>query len=70
MDAAGLEYVRQDNCLPWIADWARAQQLMDRQLRANWPKLLDSVVRQLNPIHGEIFHKHPVPYYWSTYQSE
>jgi len=70
MDAAGLEYVRQDNCFPWIADWAKAQRLMDRQLRANWPKLLDGVARQLNPIHGEIFHKHPVSYYWSTYQSE
>jgi hypothetical protein len=70
MDAAGLEYARQDNCFPWIAGWAKAQRLMDRQLRANWPKLLDGVARQLNPIHGEIFQKHPVSYYWSTYQSE
>ena len=70
MDAAGLEYARQDNCFPWIADWAKAQRLMDRQLRAHWPKLLDGVARQLNPIHGEIFQKHPVSYYWSTYQSE
>jgi hypothetical protein len=43
---------------------------MDRQLRANWPKLLDGVAKQLNPVHGEIFQKHPVSYYWSTYQSE
>jgi hypothetical protein len=43
---------------------------MDRQLRANWPKLPGSVARQLNPVHGEIFQKHPVSYYWSTYQSE
>jgi hypothetical protein len=70
MDAAGLEYARQDNCFPWIADWAQAQRLMDRQLRANWPKWLDGVAKQLNPMHGEIFPKHPVSYYWSTYQSE
>jgi hypothetical protein len=70
MDAAGLEYVRQDNCFPWIADWAKAQRLMDRQLRANWPKVLNGVAKQLDPIHGEIFQKHPVSYYWSTYQSE
>jgi hypothetical protein len=70
MDAAGLEYVRQDNCFPWIADWAKAQRLMDRQRKANWPKLLDGVARQLNPVHGEIFQKHPLSYYWSTYQSE
>ena len=43
---------------------------MDRQLRAHWPKLLDGVAQQLNPVHGEIFQKHPVSYYWSTYQSE
>ena len=70
MDAAGLEYVRQDNCFPWIADWVKGQRLMDRQLKAHWPKLLDGVAQQLNPVHGEIFRKHPVSYYWSTYQSE
>lgn len=70
VEAAGLEYVRQDNCFPWIADWTQAQRLMDRQLRTNWPKMLDSVARQLNPAHGKIFQKHPVSYYWSTYQSE
>ncbi len=70
MEAAGLEYVRQDNCFPWIADWAKAQRLMDRQLKTNWPKLLDGIARQLNPVHGKIFQKHPVSYYWSTYQSE
>jgi len=70
MAAAGVEYGRQDNCFPWIADWAKAQRLMDRQLRTHWPKLLDSVAQQLNPVHGEMFQKHPVCYYWSTYQSE
>jgi len=70
MDTARLHYVRQDNCFPWIANWAKAQRLMDRQLRANWPKLLSGVTKQLNPAHGEIFKKHPVSYYWSTYQSE
>jgi hypothetical protein len=70
LEAAGLEYARQDNCFPWIADWAKAQRLLDRQQKANWPKLLGGMARQLNPIHGKIFRKHPVSYYWSTYQSE
>ncbi len=70
MDAAGLEHVRQDNCFPWIADWRKAQRLMDRQRKAHWPKLLNGVAKPLNPIHGEIFQKHPVSYYGSTYQSE
>lgn len=69
-EAAGLEYVRQDNCFPWIADWTKAQRLMDRQLKTNWPRLLDGIAQQLNPAHREIFQRHPVSYYWSTYQSE
>jgi hypothetical protein len=55
MQAAGLEYVRQDNCFPWIADWAKAQHLMDRQGKTKWPKLLTGLAQQLNPIHEEIF---------------
>ena len=43
---------------------------MDWQLKAKWPKLLNDLAQQLNPLHGEIFEKHPVSYYWSTYQSE
>lgn len=70
MDAAGLEYARQDNCFPWIADWSQAQRLMNRQLKARWPQLLDRVARQLNPVHGDLFQNYPVSYYWSTYQSE
>jgi hypothetical protein len=70
MQAAGMEYVRQDNCFPWIDDWKKAQRLMDRQLKTNWPKLLNGIAAQLNPVHQEIFRQYPVHYYWSTYQSE
>jgi hypothetical protein len=70
MQAAALNYLQQDNCFPWIADWAKAQQLMDRQLKSKWPKLLNGIARQLNPIHAEIFRKSPASYYWSTYQHE
>ena len=70
MNQAGLEYVRQGNCFPWIQDWSRAQRLMDKQIRTNWPKFLNSIAQQLNPQHAEIFHAFAVNYYWSTYQSE
>lgn len=70
MDRAGICYQQQDNCFPWIADWRQAQQLMNRQLEANWPELLNGMARLLNPIHQEIFRCFPVSYYWSTYQSE
>jgi hypothetical protein len=70
MQTAGLEYLQHDNCFPWVADWSKAQRLMDRQLNTKWPKLLNGIARQLNPIHAQIFRKHPVSYYWSTYQHE
>jgi hypothetical protein len=70
MQAAGLEYLQHDNCFPYIANWTKAQRLMDRQLKTKWPKLLNGIARQLNPIHGEIFRKQPISYYWSTYQHE
>jgi len=70
MQAAGLDYLQQDNCFPWVSDWTKAQRLLDPQLKTKWPKLLNGIARQLNPIHAEIFRKHPISYYWSTYQHE
>ena len=70
MDRLGLAYARHDNCFPWIEDWQQAQQLMDEQLKVDWPTLLDGIAGTLNPIHDEIFHAHPTTYYWSTFQSE
>jgi hypothetical protein len=70
MDAAGLPYERQDNCFTTIADFAKAQRLMDQQLRSRWPRLLDRFARMLNPLQQEIFRDFPTSYYWTVYQSE
>ncbi len=70
MNAAGLRYVRRDNCFTWLEDAKRAQRLMDRQLRSDWPALLDGIARSLNPRHTAMFAGFPMQYYWSSYQSE
>jgi len=70
MDRAGMKYVRQDNCFPWVQDWGRAQRLLGGQLRRNWPKALEPLARALNPVHAQIFGDFPMNYYWTTYQSE
>jgi hypothetical protein len=70
MDGQGMKYLAAGNCFPWIEQWDRAQQLMDTQLQTEWPKVLDRIAGQLNPIHETVFQKHPVRYYWSTYQHE
>lgn len=70
MQREKMRYVRQDNCFPWIEDFNRAQQLMKEQARQNWPKALNTIARQLNPIHEEIFCHYRVKYYWTSYESE
>jgi hypothetical protein len=69
MDKIGLRYQRRDNCFAWIEDWARAQRLLDKQLRTAWPDLLNRLLAQANPaLH--IVDAHPTPYYWSLDEGE
>jgi len=70
MSRAGIGFVAAGNCFPWVEDWKQAQSLLAQQLRTDWPALLGSIARDLNPIHEQIFSKHPMDYYWSTHQSE
>jgi len=70
MDKEGIRYQKRDNCFVWVQDWRRAQLLLDEQLRADWPALLNQAAHRLNPHHQELFAKLPVDYYWSAYQTE
>jgi hypothetical protein len=70
MDEAGLDYQRRDNCFVGLENVERAQELMDAQLRENWPALLDGIAAELNPAHQQMFGTFRAPYYWSVYQSE
>ena len=62
-------YQRRDNGFTWIEDWARAQALLNEQLRTAWPGLLDRLVRQANPAWTSV-DRHPTPYYWSMEEGE
>src|SRR5215467_15050176 len=46
----------------WVSNWDQAQQLMDSQLQADWPKILDQIAGALNPIHDKIFERERVGY--------
>lgn len=70
MDRAGIGYVKKDNCFVDVADLPAAQKLFDQQLRTDWPKLLDGLVRQSHPAHATMFASCPVPYYWSAEETE
>jgi hypothetical protein len=70
MDLAGLHYIQRDNCFTWLEQPEQAQRLLDQQVQAAWPELLDGLARSLNPEHAPMFQAFPVEYYWSTHQSE
>lgn len=65
-------FVKRDNCFVRLGDVARAQELLEEQLRVNWPTLLDRIAGWLNPLHPEIFRVDPSAYryFWSVHQSE
>ncbi len=65
-----LKFQQEKNCFIRIKDFARAQELMNKQLQTDWVELLTGLARQLNPIQEEIFASYPTSYYWTCYQSE
>jgi hypothetical protein len=69
MDRVGVRYQRRRNCFTWIEDWTRAQQLLDEQLRMDWPGLLNRLLGQANPAMPSM-DAHLRPYYWSMDEGE
>src|SRR5207244_3297993 len=70
MDQAGLRYKRRDNCFLWLEDFARAQSLMDEQLKTSWADALDVCSRRVHPLLPELCAQYPMRYYWTCFQSE
>jgi hypothetical protein len=70
LDQAGIGYERRDNKYTDVENFAKAQALLDRQLRTPWPKQLEKIARTIHPAHPELLGRLPVDYYWSVYQSE
>jgi hypothetical protein len=70
LDAAGLDYRRQDNCVTWVQDPARAQALLDEQLRVNWGQILNAIGTLVHPARDGLLGKLRADYYWSLKQSE
>lgn len=70
MDAAGLRYLRRDNCFTWLEDVAAAQALADAQPQADWPALLGALAGSVNPLHAELFARYPCRYYWTADETE
>jgi hypothetical protein len=65
-----VDYVKAGNCFPWIANVALAQELMDAQLKTNWPALLNGLVFNLCPILPTLCAPFELRYYWSADETE
>jgi hypothetical protein len=70
MDTAGLGYVRRDNCFTELQDAARAQQLMNEQLRVSWQSQMNRLTKLAHPLHRTLFGDPLQTYYWSIAESE
>jgi hypothetical protein len=53
-----------------IENICRAQRIMDRQLKNDWPRQLDRLLRQVHPAHRTLFGKDRLDYYWSADETE
>jgi hypothetical protein len=70
LTAKGIDFEQRDNCFVDVADVARAQRALDRQLRTDWSGCLDRLTRKFHPAHATLFDAGPLDYYWSADQTE
>lgn len=70
LEAAGLAYRRQGNCVVQVQDWARAQALLNTQVQWDWPKTLEGLRREFHPLSKELCRPLELSYYWSVSESE
>jgi len=69
MAAKQIDFEQRDNCFVDVGDLRRAQALLDRQLRTNWPALLNRLLKRVHPAHAKLCDR-PLHYYWSADETE
>jgi hypothetical protein len=70
LDRAGIGYLRHANAFVKVDDWQRVQAIANRLARKAWPRLLDRLVRPLNPFLATIRRCGFGGYYWVADQVE
>jgi len=59
-----------DNLLVAVADWSKAQALLDAQRHTDWPALLDRLTIPIQPLWSHLREVARTPYYWMAEQTE
>lgn len=71
MDQAGMRYRRHDNCFTWVEDFARAQTLLNEQVKTHWVQLLNPIIEQVHPLlFSQMSVNYPMKYFWTCQDSE
>ena len=71
LDAEALRYERRDNTFAWVADFARAQELLDEQQPTAWATTLSELQREYHPDFAALQAELPLrDYYWTAEQTE
>lgn len=65
-----IVYIKDGNCFPYVADIQRAQQLLDNQLKRNWPRLLQGLLERNCPSIRGLLGRDILNYYWSADETE
>ena len=68
LDKHGIAYRQEDNAFTWIEDTRRAQRFADRLVKMNWPRILTSFARRVNPLLKDLLAG--MNYYWVADQVE
>lgn len=67
---AGVGFVKAGNCFTQLADFTKAQKLLDRLLRLKWKRYLDPLARRVNPWLDPRGAVNFWRYYWTIRESE
>lgn len=66
----GVEYVKDGNCFPYLADLQQAQECLDEQLRTNWSHMLQGLLERNCPSIRTMLGNDLLDYYWSADETE
>ena len=65
-----VDYVKDANCFTHISNYSKAQDIMDKQLQTDWPKLLGELLERNCPGLNTVMGESPLDYYWSADATE
>lgn len=70
LDGTGVAYRKRENCLVWVQDMGKAQELLNQQVQLDWSRELGQLLKQCHPLARQIARPLGLKYYWSVSESE